>query len=361
MGESLEVWTDGFDGPRDGEYPEWHKVLTEEIVPAADAPWYPDIVEFAVTFNGYEALGGTGPIGSLANSVVSEWRSSGRLPDNLVELRSCLFFEQRRYRHFGEDPDEADMPYMRALIEGIRAHTLDKSSAWDESYAEMLDEWEAVEGEIERRRQAAAEKVASEWVGEFESMTNTYLDLIAQGKWQRGSDDLFNVIGIGRNELRHSAMIAWLLDPLSKHGLGPEFLQAVLDDVFPHDQHDVSGLTTVECEVARGDTRADIIVWGGDFTLIIEVKVDAGEGDRQCDRLYERFSTEPGALFLFLTPKGRSPKTATGEAAEAFQSLNFKHLLELLDGLIDQDTATSPDIGRATTNNYVRTLQKEFT
>jgi hypothetical protein len=79
----------------------------------------PDIAEFALTFDGYQALGDR--TGDLANGAKHEWSENRALPDDLVELRSCLFFEQRRYRHFGWDPEEDAMGYIRALIEAIRA------------------------------------------------------------------------------------------------------------------------------------------------------------------------------------------------------------------------------------------------
>ena len=34
---------DGFDGPRDGEFADFHRTLTEESLPGPDAPWMPDI------------------------------------------------------------------------------------------------------------------------------------------------------------------------------------------------------------------------------------------------------------------------------------------------------------------------------
>ena len=39
----------------------------------------------------------------------------------LDELRACLFFDQRAWRHFGEDPDDDGMEYIRALLTAIRS------------------------------------------------------------------------------------------------------------------------------------------------------------------------------------------------------------------------------------------------
>jgi hypothetical protein len=41
--------------------------------------------------------------------------------DTFAELRTCLFFEQRRWRHIGEVPDAEAMAYIRDLVRQIRA------------------------------------------------------------------------------------------------------------------------------------------------------------------------------------------------------------------------------------------------
>lgn len=150
----------------------------------------------------------------------------------------------------------------------------------DESFDEVSLEWDAVCREVDRHRQAAAQEVGSVWSSALPAMESEFQQLIAQGDWQRGPEDIFSIIGFERNEVRHSAMIAWLLDPLGRHGLGPALLEAILDECFPAIKPRVRGTTTVVCEVARGDTRVDIIVWSRDFTLIIENKVDVVEGYR---------------------------------------------------------------------------------
>lgn len=57
----------------------------------------------------------------------------GVLPSSITELRTCLFFEQRRWRHYGFDPDEQAMEYILALVdrmrEEVRATETDVASA----------------------------------------------------------------------------------------------------------------------------------------------------------------------------------------------------------------------------------------
>lgn len=95
--------------------------LRKEKVPAATSGWR-SIAGFALTFDGYKFLP-DGLCGELSNGVRSKFRETGTLPRtlDLSELRACLFFEQRRYRHFGHEPDENAMIYIAALLEAISA------------------------------------------------------------------------------------------------------------------------------------------------------------------------------------------------------------------------------------------------
>ena len=69
--------------------------LTLDAVPQPDADMS-RIGTFASTFNGYKHWGSFEKCAEIANA--------GR-HDSLTHLRTCLFFEWRRWRHFGDEPD----------------------------------------------------------------------------------------------------------------------------------------------------------------------------------------------------------------------------------------------------------------
>jgi hypothetical protein len=79
-------------------------------VPAKGARWA-KIEQFALTFDGQKHWGSLGRCAQIANA---------RRARTLNELRTCLFFEQRRWRHFGLPPDRKAMRYIRGLVEQIR-------------------------------------------------------------------------------------------------------------------------------------------------------------------------------------------------------------------------------------------------
>jgi len=92
--------------------------LTLELIPPPQADW-DEIQEFAMTFSGYDYWGSFNACAEIANA---------KRHDSLTDLRTCLFFEQRRWRHFGMSPDEEAMAYIRQLVAGIRDKVASENS-----------------------------------------------------------------------------------------------------------------------------------------------------------------------------------------------------------------------------------------
>jgi hypothetical protein len=93
--------------------------LTEHDIPSPAAEWR-QIGKFALTFNGYDSWGSFDKCAEIGNHWAKAHAERQALPDSLTDLRTCLFFEQRRWRHYGWEPDEQAMRYIRDLVEAIR-------------------------------------------------------------------------------------------------------------------------------------------------------------------------------------------------------------------------------------------------
>lgn len=90
-----------------------NRELLLDKMPSSISTWAA-IQSFALTFNGYDAFNTEAHpegCGDLANS---------RQAKSLTELRASLFFEQRRWRHFGESPEGLDLIYIQSLLWRIR-------------------------------------------------------------------------------------------------------------------------------------------------------------------------------------------------------------------------------------------------
>jgi hypothetical protein len=84
--------------------------LRPEHIPGPEAGYH-TIALFALTFDGYTRWGSFVACADIANA--------GRAR-TLDKLRTCLFFEQRRFHHFGEVPFPRAMRYIRGLLVRIR-------------------------------------------------------------------------------------------------------------------------------------------------------------------------------------------------------------------------------------------------
>ncbi|MDE0207376.1 MAG: PD-(D/E)XK nuclease family protein, partial [Candidatus Tectomicrobia bacterium] len=204
----------------------------------------------------------------------------------------------------------------------------DQITQWDNRIREMVKDWESI-----RRRTTAA--TLARWEHHFAGMNAEYQGLLSRGLWVSGPADFLSIINRQQDERTHSRVLAWLLTPTGRHGLRNLVLMSLLRyyDAKHGSVQALSDQSTalaadcsyrVECSYWREGREADIVVLGNDFTLIIEMKVNAGEPAGQCDDLYANFKDEPGARFLFLTRDGSKPRTATAEETiRAFETISW--------------------------------------
>jgi hypothetical protein len=97
--------------------------LRPEDVPRSDCD-EPELQLFALSCNGYAREGTLKNCARLADATRRRWERTGEVPGDLRRLRLCLFFEQRRTRKSRSgfsDGDPQTLPYVRALVEAIRA------------------------------------------------------------------------------------------------------------------------------------------------------------------------------------------------------------------------------------------------
>jgi hypothetical protein len=102
-------------------------ITNEELKRSAIPPHNPtldEISRFALTFNGYDHWGSFEACADVANKFLRAFAEYGSLPEDvtLTELRTCLFFEQRRWHHAGELPDENAIEYLNYLADKIREY-----------------------------------------------------------------------------------------------------------------------------------------------------------------------------------------------------------------------------------------------
>ena len=92
--------------------------LSEEMFPRPGSS-FADVVVFAYTFDGY-AHYGMEACANLANQTLSGYYKEESLPEDVNELRACLFFEARRWMLYGSMPDTMANIYIAALIQKLK-------------------------------------------------------------------------------------------------------------------------------------------------------------------------------------------------------------------------------------------------
>ncbi len=134
--------------------------------------------------------------------------------------------------------------------------------------------------------------------------------------------NIFNVLKVGNAEIRHSNMLAWLLDPLARHGLGNSLLKKLLIYACADTNIGImKGLSAVDvelmdlgyCRIEREKENIDILITNTKEKLVcaIENKVFSGEHSNQLDRYRERlvgkYGQEYRYVLLYLTPTFSEP------------------------------------------------------
>ena len=162
----------------------------------------------------------------------------------------------------------------------------------------------------------------SDNVADLEALESLVLegDDLASLEASIGRFNVFHALGVARAEIRHSAFLAWMLDPSESHGLGDLFLKPVLLDLLraaPREARPVSparldGADLSTAEVRREWRHIDLLIHchEPDFVVAIENKIDSGEHGGQLERyrkMLERELPDTPALLVFLTPDGSEP------------------------------------------------------
>jgi len=84
--------------------------LTSADIPSFKEVWN-RIEPFALTFDGFKYWGSVEKCAQIAQA---------RRPGSLTELRTCLFYEARKWQLVGKTPDTSSMKFIRALLYAIR-------------------------------------------------------------------------------------------------------------------------------------------------------------------------------------------------------------------------------------------------
>jgi hypothetical protein len=152
--------------------------------------------------------------------------------------------------------------------------------------------------------------------------------------------NVFSMFKVGTDEVRHSAFLAWLLNPDGGHRQGNLFLNAFLDACQTRSGIAIPDRYQVRTEYSGLLSRIDILVYrAGEFLLYIENKTASPDTPDQPDREFQdmrrlgsTLGVPPAAQIpIYLTPEGRKPP---GAHAGEWQTLAYTDVGQAFDEIL---------------------------
>lgn len=157
------------------------------------------------------------------------------------------------------------------------------------------------------------------------------------------------VMGMERMEIRHSAILAWLLNPAETHGLDDRFLKTFLAEALRGHSHlghptalDVSQWDLRDTEVRCEWQNIDIFLYseGNKTAFIVENKFDSRQHEGQLAKYRERVAktyefqgVKANIRGIFLTLEGEEPADAT------YATIQYGDICTLLPRFIAEEGA----------------------
>ncbi|MGB7249782.1 MAG: PD-(D/E)XK nuclease family protein [Phormidesmis sp.] len=176
--------------------------------------------------------------------------------------------------------------------------------------------------------------------------------------------NLFEAVGMVRQELQHSNLLAFLLTPSERHGLGDRFLKKLLisafseSPVFSSIEIDIADLTDVE--VRREWRNIDLLIYSqsNGWAIAIENKVDSKERSGQLRR-YQRTVVRE---FPFCLKKAFIYLTKEGEAAsrKQWQSLSYGKIANMLEAIQNKHHSSLSSDVQTLIFHYISLIRRHF-
>jgi hypothetical protein len=179
--------------------------------------------------------------------------------------------------------------------------------------------------------------------------------------------NIFEAIGVVRQELRHSDFLAFLLDPQENHGLGSFFLKRLLQKAIINSDHQDLPISPIDIdiwmmddvEILREWNNIDILIVNQlkEFVVIIENKIGTGEHDDQLARYWDIVRHRYRGwriLALYLTPDGLHA------TEDHYISIDYHLVNDILESIIRNRTASLGSDVRMAIMHYTDMLRRHI-
>lgn len=223
-------------------------------------------------------------------------------------------------------------------------------------------------GENKMNEQIVSEEAISNTGSDIECLEKILIDiecLTPLNKWL-GEFNIFDILKITRNEIRHSNILAWLINPSESHGFGDEIIKKILCDiVLKNKTHFASsGLEYIhfalmdfdDLTIQREIDNIDLLLSSESNKVVvcIENKIGADEHSNQLEKYENKINStypEYKKIFVFLTPDGKS-----SVKDKNWVSYSYNEILNILSKAILKENLD--DSVKILINNYIGTVRR---
>ncbi len=177
--------------------------------------------------------------------------------------------------------------------------------------------------------------------------------------------NIFEAMGVVRQEMRHSDFLAFLLDPQQNHGLGDTFLKQLLQKALISTERSVTPITPIDLDVWSLDQVLVLREWRNidiilidelnKLVIILENKINISEHSDQLRRYYEisqQHYPNSKIIGLFLTPEGEMPSD------DRYLPVNYGQIYGLLENLLESRASTLGADVLTVIRHYIQILRR---
>jgi len=151
--------------------------------------------------------------------------------------------------------------------------------------------------------------------------------------------NLFNILGAVHNELRHSNMLSWLLNPQESHGIGEAFIKRFVREIAQDDKSEISQIQTEnlpfdKVEIRREWNRIDLLMIFPNHVIAIENKIwskETGDQLKRYKKIVEEHFPAQSKSFVFLTPDGY----ISDYASDTYINISYQVVVDALSRILE--------------------------
>lgn len=180
--------------------------------------------------------------------------------------------------------------------------------------------------------------------------------------------NVFRTLKVEQAEIRHSNVLAWLLDPSESHGLSDIVLRRILSNILLESNTNIKGISAAQVELMRFDSievrrewkNIDIVIVDRDnkFVVLIENKIYSKESKGQLAKYLKILNDEFPSLKklpIFLTLMGDEVED---EQADDYCLYSYSQVLTVLGQIFSQRTSQLAEPVAIFLRQYIDILRK---